>query len=82
MDSDEYVINNEEKANILNKFFCSITEIENYDVHTPYFHDRTGSIIDTLHITSDEVKDILEYLQIRKAVGSRPEIYKTFGCRL
>jgi hypothetical protein len=27
LDSGEYVINNEDKANILNNFFCSITEI-------------------------------------------------------
>ena len=70
LDSGEYVINNEDKANILNNFFCSITEIENYNVLTPDFHDRTGNRIDTLHITSDEVKDILECLQLGKAVGS------------
>jgi hypothetical protein len=29
LDSGEYVINNEDKANILNNLFCSITEIEN-----------------------------------------------------
>jgi hypothetical protein len=56
--------NNEDKANILNNFFCSITEIENSNVLTPDFHDRTGNRIDTLHITSDEVKDILECLQL------------------
>ena len=70
LDSGEYVINNEDKANILNNFFCSITEIENSNVLTPDFHDRTGNRIDTLHITSDEVKDILECLQLGKAVGS------------
>ena len=37
LDSGEYVINNEDKAN---NFFCSITEIENYNVLTPDFHDR------------------------------------------
>ena len=70
LDSGEYVINNEDKANILNNFFCSITETENSNVLTPDFHDRTGNRIDTLHITSDEVKDILECLQLGKAVGS------------
>ena len=70
LDSGEYVINNEDKANVLNNLFCSITEIENYNVLTPDFHDRTGNRIDTLQITSDEVKDILECLQLGKAVGS------------
>jgi hypothetical protein len=70
LDSGEYVINNEDKANILNNFFCSITEIENSNVLTPDFHDRTGNRIDSLHITSDETKDILECLQLGKAVGS------------
>jgi len=66
----EYVINNEDKAKILNNFFCSITEIENSNVPTPDFHDCTGNRIDTLHITSDEVTDILECLQLGKAVGN------------
>jgi hypothetical protein len=48
----------------------SITEIENSNVLTPDFHDRTGNRINTLHITSDEVKDIFECLQLGKAVGS------------
>ena len=54
----------------LTHFFCSITEIENFNDLTPDFHDCTGNRIDTLHITSDEVKDILECLQVGKAVGS------------
>jgi hypothetical protein len=58
LDSGEYIIHNEEKANILNNFFCSITEIENSNVLAPDFHDRTGNRIDTLHITSDEVLNI------------------------
>ena len=70
LDSGEYVINNEDKANILNNFICSITEIENYNVLTPDFHDRTGNRIDTLRITSDDAKDILECLQLGKAAGS------------
>jgi hypothetical protein len=70
LNSGEYVIHNEDKANILNNFFCSIAEIENSNVLTPDFHDRTGNRINTLHITSDEVKDILECLQLGKAVGS------------
>jgi hypothetical protein len=60
LDSGEYVINNEDKDNIWNNFFCSITKIENSNVPTTDFHDRTDNRIDTLHITSDEVRDILE----------------------
>ena len=78
LDSCEYVINNEDKANILNNFFYSITEIENSNVPTPDFHDRTGNRIDNLHITSDEVKDILECLQVlpEGKCGHRNELSK------
>ena len=70
MDSGDYVIINEDKANILNNFFCPITEMENYNVPIPDVHDRTGNRIDIIYITSVEVKDILECLQLGKAVGS------------
>jgi hypothetical protein len=46
LDSGEYVINSEDKANILNNVFCSIAEIENSNVPTPDFHDRTGNGIE------------------------------------
>ena len=46
----------------------------------PDFHDRTGNRIDTLHITSDEAKDILECLQLGKAVGNHKSLYvKKYG---
>jgi hypothetical protein len=70
LDSGDYVINNEDKANILNNFFCPITEMENYNVSIPDFHDRTGNRIAIIYITSDEAKDIHECLQLGKAVGS------------
>jgi hypothetical protein len=80
LDSGEYVINNEDTDNILNNFFCSITELESSNVLTPDFHDRTGNRIDTLHITSDEAKDILECLQLGKAVGNHKSLYvKKYG---
>ena len=78
LDSGEYVINNEDKDNILNNLFCSITEIENSNVPITDFHDRTGNRIDTLHITSDEVRDTYLNAQLGKAVGNDMISHCTF----
>jgi hypothetical protein len=56
LDSGEYVINNEDKANILNNFFCSIAEIENSNVLAPDFHDRTGNRINTFKNSPNTTK--------------------------
>ena len=37
----EFVVNDEDKANLLNTFFCSISEIIDSDLPTPVFDKRT-----------------------------------------
>jgi hypothetical protein len=40
--TSEFVVNDEDKANLLNTFFCSISEIIDSDLPTPVFDNRTG----------------------------------------
>ena len=58
------------KANLLNDFFCSITDIENSDNPLPDFDKRTDSELDIVHVTTEEIKDILKILKLGKAVGN------------
>lgn len=56
------------KANILNNFFCSITDIANSDSDLPNIDKRTDQKLDFNLLTYEEVKNIPETLQIGKAV--------------
>jgi hypothetical protein len=53
----EFVVNDEDEANLLYTFFCSISEIVNSDLSTPVFGKRTGRELDGFNITFDEIKD-------------------------
>ena len=66
----EFVVNDEDKANLLNTFFCSISEIIDSDLPTPVFDNRTGRKLDVFNITIDEIKDVLLNLRLGKAVGN------------
>ena len=68
-ESEEIVVNDTDKANLLNNFFCSISNITDSNLSPPIFENRTDSRLDILSVTAEEVKDILETLQIGKAVG-------------
>ena len=52
--SGEFVVNDEDKANLLNTFFCSISEIIDSDLPTPVFDNRTGRELDVFNITIDD----------------------------
>jgi hypothetical protein len=60
----EFVVNDEDKANLLNTFFCSIFEIIDSDLPTPVFDKRTGRKLDVFNITIDEIKDVLLNLKL------------------
>ena len=66
----EFVVNDEDKANLLNTFFCSISEIIDSDLPKPVFDKRTGRKLDVFNITIDEIKDVLLNLKLGKAVGN------------
>ena len=67
--SGNILINDEDKANLLNKFFCSISNLENSEATPPDFERRTDKNLDVPFITIEEIKDVLEVLPLGKANG-------------
>jgi hypothetical protein len=63
------VVNDEDKANLLNTFFCSISEIIDSDLPTPVFDNRTGRKLDgNLPVCREQLKIISRGLQTADAV--------------
>jgi hypothetical protein len=58
-----------QKSNVLNKYFCSITKLNDDDAVLPDFHDRCENIISQVIVTEQEVIDMLCTLNANKAVG-------------
>jgi hypothetical protein len=55
-----------EKCEILNKYFCSITDLEDDGIDLPDFDDRGCN---TLVVSEQDVIDVLNILDPNKAVG-------------
>lgn len=60
----------QEKANLLNTYFCSISNINDNGIDPPNFESRTNSIFNHPEITESEVSDVLKILKLGKACGS------------
>ena len=58
-----------QKSNVLNKYFCSITQLNDDDAVLPDFHDRWENILSQVIVTEQEVIDMLCTLNANKAVG-------------
>jgi hypothetical protein len=69
-DFTKLVVNDKYKANLLNTFCCSISEINDSHLPRPVFDKRTGRELDVFNITIDEIKDVLLNLKLGKAVGN------------
>ncbi len=59
----------EDKCNLLNKYFTSISNLNDQNVPLPDFEKRTNSEISDLHIEIDEIVDIIQVLVPNKASG-------------
>ena len=57
------------KANLLNKYFSSVSSLDDTDSEIPEFLPRTDSSIVAILITPAEVHDILGTLKLGKASG-------------
>ena len=62
---------NQEKADALNNFFISVSDIEeaNIPLHVPNFNSRTESVLSQIQVSESKVKDILSTLKVNKATG-------------
>ena len=66
--TNDIVVNESDKANVLNNYFCSISSTAN-TIDPPNLPRRTPFSLDVDDINDDDVKDILKSLQIGKASG-------------
>jgi hypothetical protein len=58
-----------EKCEILNKYFCSITDLEDDGIDLPDFDDRGCNTLTTIAVSEQDVIDVLNTLEPNKAVG-------------
>lgn len=62
--------NDQEKAILLNEYFCSISNVNDDGIHPPNFENRTDSRFNVPQLTEMEISDILKNLKLGKASGS------------
>ena len=58
-----------EKSDILNKYFCSISNLDGASKDLPEFDDRCLEFISQIVVSEQDVLDILSTLDVNKAVG-------------
>jgi hypothetical protein len=58
-----------EKCEILNKYFCSTTDLEDDGIDLPDFDDRGCYTLTTIEVSEQDVIDVLNILDPNKAVG-------------
>ena len=68
--NDSYTFTDLEKANLLKNYFCSISTIDDSNINLPEFNIRTESSLLSVNIETSEVIDVLNSLQLNKAVGT------------
>ena len=61
--SGELTVNDVDKANLLNSFFCSISDIDDTNVEM-----SNENKLDIPRVTCEEIKDVIETLKLGKAV--------------
>jgi hypothetical protein len=66
--TNDIVVNESDKANVLNNYFCYISSTSN-NIDPPSLPRRTPFSLDVDEINDEDVKDILKSLQIGKASG-------------
>jgi hypothetical protein len=63
------VYENEEKCNILNKYSCSVTHLENENNNLPDFDERGSETLGNIIVFEQDVDAIISTLNPNKAVG-------------
>ena len=68
-DYNEYAYTNEEKSEVLNNFFCSVSTIDDANVNLPNFELRNNNTLSNNNILQSSVIDLLNLLKVNKATG-------------
>ena len=58
-----------DKCELLNKYFSSISKLGDENVTLPQFDSKTNNIIQEIHITENEIIDVIQILDPSKATG-------------
>ena len=58
-----------EKADVLNKYFCSITNLVDENKTLPDFDDRGGNVLEHIWVREEEIIDIISILDSNKTTG-------------
>ena len=66
---DEYVYEDDEKCELLNKYFSTISKFEEENVNLPDIDLKTVNNISDIHIDVSEIMDIIKILDPNKASG-------------
>jgi hypothetical protein len=71
--SDDIAYDDSDKCELLNKYFSSISKLDEEYVTLPKFDSKTNNIIREIHITENEIVDVIQILDPNKETG--PLIY-------
>ena len=70
MFSNDILVDDVEKANLLNSYFCSISSVDDGNRDVPELPVRTLSTVEIDEISLQEIIDILDSLKLGKASGN------------
>ena len=62
-----YRFEDQEKAQLLNDYFCSIASLDNDNKDIPYMTDRGPGILTKINVTEQDINDIISCLDPQKA---------------
>ena len=65
--NESYAFSDEEKVNLLNDYFCSISNIDYSNVELLVFRNRTDSSLSNITIQISDVTDVLGIPKVNKA---------------
>ena len=70
-----------EKADVLNKYFCSITNLVDESKTLPDFDDRRGNVLENIWVREGEIIDIIYIVDSNKCghrnVLSKRQVWKS-----
>ena len=56
----------EDKCDLLNGYFCSVTDVDNRDKDLPRFDDRTDSTMSNFVVSEQDIVDVIEVIDPKK----------------
>jgi hypothetical protein len=66
---DDIACDDSDKCELLNKYFSSISKLDEENVTLPQFDSKSNNIIHEIHITENEIIDVIQILDPNKATG-------------